>query len=209
MIRGAVYRWQQPICFYFCQGSTIAIYLKAIIEKVTLELIRAGLFPVAFISDQGASFRSTLRQMQENTRRQQLISGCKTDDTIKIQAHNINVIFDPPHLMKGLRNNFLTKDIILDGKISKWRDIIDVYLTDCKQTEIRLLHKLNDEHVIPEKNKKMKRWILKGSILNHFRRYFYTIWLLFVGWCHHQMGEDRFSASLISDAQPARIVRFI
>ncbi|KAJ0169434.1 hypothetical protein K1T71_015021 [Dendrolimus kikuchii] len=127
MIRGAVYRWQQPICFYFCQGSTRAIYLKAIIEKVTLELIRAGLFPVAFIND-----------------------------TIKIQAHNMNVIFDPPHLMKGLRNNFLTKDIILDGKISKWRDIIDVYLTDCKQTEIRLLHKLNDEHVIPEKNKKMK-----------------------------------------------------
>lgn len=69
---------------------------------------------------------------------------------------NLHIIYDPPHLIKGLRNNFLNKDIIENGKISKWRDIVDVYETDCNHTEARLLHKLNDQHVIPEKIKKMK-----------------------------------------------------
>lgn len=66
------------------------------------------------------------------------------------------MFFDPPHLIKGLRNNFLTKDIMFSNKKAKWSDIVDVYQTDCKHGETRLLHKLNDEHVIPEKVKKMK-----------------------------------------------------
>lgn len=36
------------------------------------------------------------------------------------------------------------------------QDIVDVYETNCHHTEARLLHKLNDQHVIPEKIKKMK-----------------------------------------------------
>ncbi|RVE39730.1 hypothetical protein evm_015620 [Chilo suppressalis] len=44
----------------------------------------------------------------------------------------------------------------MDGRISKWSDIVDVYKTECSHAEIRLLHKLNDKHVIPEKIKKMK-----------------------------------------------------
>lgn len=66
------------------------------------------------------------------------------------------VIYDPPHLIKGLRNNFLNKNIIMEGKMSTWQDIIDVYKADCSHAEARLLHKLNDQHVIPEKIKKMK-----------------------------------------------------
>lgn len=75
---------------------------------------------------------------------------------INIRGHTLSVIFDPPHLIKGLRNNFLTKNIKYENKISKWSDIVDVYRTDCKHTHVRLLHKLSDEHVIPEKIKKMK-----------------------------------------------------
>lgn len=69
---------------------------------------------------------------------------------------NLSVIYDPSHLIKGLRNNFLTKNIVLDGKMSKWQDIVDVYETDCQHAEARLLHKLNDQCVIPDKIKKMK-----------------------------------------------------
>lgn len=79
-----------------------------------------------------------------------------SDDVIAIDGHTLSVIYDPPHLIKGLRNNFLTKHIKYNNKISKWSDIVDVYKTDCQHTEMRLLHKLNDEHVIPEKIKKMK-----------------------------------------------------
>lgn len=87
------------------------------------------------------------------------------DDTILIGQSRLNIIYDPSHLIKGIRNNFLTKDMKYNGKISKWQDIVDVYLTDCKHTESRLLHKLNDEHVIPEKVKKMKVCCLNLKVL--------------------------------------------
>lgn len=79
-----------------------------------------------------------------------------SDDVITINGHSLSVIYDPPHLIKGLRNNFLTKNIKFGGKISKWSDIVDVYKTDCNHAQMRLMHKLTDEHVIPEKIKKMK-----------------------------------------------------
>lgn len=79
-----------------------------------------------------------------------------SDDVIEINGQTMSVIYDPPHLIKGLRNNFLTKNILFEKKISKWNDIVEVYKTDCSHAQMRLLHKLNDEHVIPEKIKKMK-----------------------------------------------------
>lgn len=79
-----------------------------------------------------------------------------TDNVIAIEGNKLSVIYDPPHLLKGLRDNFLTKNIKLDQKISKWSDIVEVYKADCNHTEMRFLHKLNDEHIIPEKIKKMK-----------------------------------------------------
>ena len=79
-----------------------------------------------------------------------------SDGTLTIGGVNLNVIYDPSHLIKGLRNNFLSKNILIDGKLSKWQDIVDVYDTDCNHTVSRMLHKLNDECVVPQKIKKMK-----------------------------------------------------
>lgn len=78
------------------------------------------------------------------------------DDTIHLNGQCLSVVYDPPHLIKGVRNNFLTKNITMDGKTSKWQDLVDVYRTDCRHAQARLLHKLNDEHILPEKIKKMK-----------------------------------------------------
>ncbi|CAK1591587.1 unnamed protein product [Parnassius mnemosyne] len=115
-----------------------------------------GLRPVALVYDQGTAFQSALKSLQEDTRREQIISGERIDDVIVINNHTLSVIHDPPHLIKGLRNNFLNKDIKYNDKISKWSDIAEVYKTDFKLAQMRLLHKLNDEHVILEKIKKMK-----------------------------------------------------
>lgn len=73
---------------------------------------------------------------------------------MSIGGVNLNAIYDPPHLIKGLRNNILTKNIVIYGKISKWQDIVDVYENDGQHAEARLLHKLNDQFVIPDKIKR-------------------------------------------------------
>ncbi|KAL0870915.1 hypothetical protein ABMA27_004745 [Loxostege sticticalis] len=156
MLRGALHKWQQPITFYFCEGATSSLILKNILKEVVAEVVKTGLVPVALISDQGTAFQSALNKLKDDTRRQQIVENKNIDDTIIIEGHVLHVIYDPPHLIKGLRNNFLNKDITYNGKTSKWTDIVDVYKTDCKHAEMRMLHKLNDEHVIPDKIKKMK-----------------------------------------------------
>lgn len=156
MIKGIVQKWQQPIAYYFCEGATSSLKLKQILRDVVTAVGETGLKPLALVSDQGASFQAALRRFQEDTRRSQILTKKTTDDTICIGSFNLSIIYDPPHLIKGLRNNFVVKNISHNNKIAKWTDIVDVYLTDCQHAETRLQHKLNDEHVLPEKIKKMK-----------------------------------------------------
>ncbi|KAL0830050.1 hypothetical protein ABMA28_003508 [Loxostege sticticalis] len=67
-----------------------------------------------------------------------------------------NIFFDPPHLLKGLRNIFLTKNIIWQGKTATWKDIEFVFDLDSKLGHTRALPKLTAHHVDAKKIKKMK-----------------------------------------------------
>ncbi|CAG9124738.1 unnamed protein product [Plutella xylostella] len=111
-----------------------------------------GLTPIALISDQGSSFQSAINSLLDDTKRDQLCAGEIVDETIHLNGASLSVFFDPPHLLKGIRNNLLTKDMLFEGKRVTWNDIVDVYNADCKHGESRILHKLTDQHVIPEKN---------------------------------------------------------
>jgi hypothetical protein len=66
------------------------------------------------------------------------------------------IFHDPPHLLKGIRNNFLDKDIMFEGKRASWKDILYVYDLDMKNVHTRALPNLTADHVDPKKMKKMK-----------------------------------------------------
>ncbi|CAK1598210.1 unnamed protein product, partial [Parnassius mnemosyne] len=156
MLRGICASWRQPVAYYFCQGTTPAATLKHILKDMVKKVFESGLKPLAFICDQGATSQRALKDLQEETKRHCFQNNIKFDGSILIGASNLSVIYDPPHLIKGLRNNMLNKNLIFEGKLTKWEDIVDVYNYDCKLGNIRMLPKLSDEHVIPEKIKKMK-----------------------------------------------------
>ncbi|KAL0849398.1 hypothetical protein ABMA28_013697 [Loxostege sticticalis] len=155
MVRGIVGSWRQSFAYYFCEGTTPALELKKILREVVDAIICIGLNPKALVCDQGSTFRACLNQFKDDSRRseEQLRLA---DHQVVINGCVLNIVFDPPHLIKGVRNNFLTKNLMFQGKLAKWSDIIEVYKADCEVGDIRMLHKLTDEHVIPEKIKKMK-----------------------------------------------------
>ncbi|XP_047987188.1 uncharacterized protein LOC125227040 [Leguminivora glycinivorella] len=41
------------------------------------------------------------------------------DDTMHLNGQSLSVVYDPPHLIKGVRNNFLTKNIIMDVEVAR------------------------------------------------------------------------------------------
>lgn len=75
MLRGAVYKWQQPICFYYCQGATPALELKSILKQLVDAVVNLGLNPIATICDQGAAFRSALKLLKQETKRDQILQN--------------------------------------------------------------------------------------------------------------------------------------
>lgn len=75
MLRGAIYKWQQPVAFYFCKGATTAVQLKIIIKDVVAAVTDAGLLPVALVCDQGTAFQSALKSLQEDSRKDQILAG--------------------------------------------------------------------------------------------------------------------------------------
>lgn len=83
MLRGALYKWQQPIVYYFCKGATSGLKLKTIIKEVISAVRDTGLIPIAVICDQGTSFQNALKSLQEDTRRQKIRTGAN------IGEHNV------------------------------------------------------------------------------------------------------------------------
>jgi hypothetical protein len=64
-------------------------------------------------------------------------------------------------MLKGIRNNLLERDAKFNWKepveqIASWRDIITAYELDTGDFDTRMMCKLTDQHVYPEKMKKMK-----------------------------------------------------
>lgn len=85
----------------------------------------------------------------------------------KVNGHQVTHCFDPPHIVKVVRNNFEVKnlvhhiserwqfgdeDTIGSLQIACWDDIHEMYLKD-ERMPIRSLRKLTDEHLKPNKEK--------------------------------------------------------
>lgn len=72
-------------------------------------------------------------------------------------------LYDPPHLLKCMRNNLITKNLNFtdkDGKnrVAKWDHIVQLYELDKHECVIgdRINPKLTDAHIYIDKMKKMK-----------------------------------------------------
>lgn len=97
-----------------------------------------------------------------------------TAQTFEVENTEVVPLFDPPHLIKGIRNNLLTKDLISkDGKTTKriasWDVIKTAWIIDRKINTIRpQLQKITKEHILEEKIKKMRvkhaTQVLSGTV---------------------------------------------
>lgn len=67
-------------------------------------------------------------------------------------------IYDCPHLLKGLRNGLLNKNLHFtqDGvrKVASWLHVLHLYRIEQAHGKYSLVPDLTDEHVLPQKIKK-------------------------------------------------------
>lgn len=160
MIKGLKQNFKQPVAYYFTNGLQ-KIELKKLIKCVVSELQKSGLIIINSVCDQSSVNVSTITELVNDTRASYLRLGKEwRHDFFSINGQNIIPLYDVPHLIKGIRNNLLNKDMVYtsnnENKMVKWEYYQQVYTADKTYGELRLLNKITEEHIVPEKINKMK-----------------------------------------------------
>lgn len=120
---------------------------------------------VATISDQGRANEGAINILKHETREFFIKNNKEYRDNfyeVVIDHERIQIVhlFDVPHLLKCIRNNLLTKDLLFSmggiDRTASWKHIVQVYQADSTIPDTKMLPRLSDRHVIPEKISKMK-----------------------------------------------------
>lgn len=161
MIRGVIKNYKQPIYYSFCAGTTPKLVLAQLIKNIIKELHNIGFTVIATVCDQGTSNTSAINYLIEETRQEHLRKSMTLRHNIfEIEGKGVIPLYDLPHLLKGLRNNLLTKNLkyVMDGKekVAKWDHIKMLYENNPAYKGLKLIKNLTENHCHQEKIPKMK-----------------------------------------------------
>lgn len=163
MVKGIKKNYKQPVAYYFTQNLN-KVLLKTCIKEVVRHVHASGLTILCSVCDQSAVNVGAIDSLVRDTKEIYLKKGkAWRDDMFTVDNKTIIPLYDVPHLLKGIRNNLLTKDLkYVDfeddnkEKVLKWEYFQQLYEADKSYGELKYLQKITEEHVNPEKINKMK-----------------------------------------------------
>lgn len=148
----------------FSNSSVKTPDLVIAIKEVVSAVQSTGLKVIALICDQAATNVAAINILRAQTNEYYLKNN-KTNRLFgfELGGDEIVPLFDPPHLLKCMRNNLLTKNLQFTDtngikRLAKWENIIKFYELDKNESVIgdRINPKLTDAHIYQDKIKKMK-----------------------------------------------------
>ena len=137
MIRGLASKWKQPIGYFLSSGPIRAKTLQSLTRSCISKVTETGLNVVALVCDQGSNNRSFIQHLEKVT---------IDRPYLMYENRKIFVFYDPPHLLKNVRNNLKKADLRIDEGVVSWQHIVDFYNFD-KCQPIQMAPKLKDRHV--------------------------------------------------------------
>ena len=139
MVRGIVGPWKQPIGYFFSSGPIKDEMLSSLIIDCLKLLQGMNLQVKALICDQGSNNRSALSELGLSLETPYILSSVDSNE-------KVYVIYDPPHLLKNIRNNLKNNGFIVDNEIVSWNHIQEFYNQDTK-LPVRMAPKLTKKHI--------------------------------------------------------------
>lgn len=154
MLRGIASNWNQPVGYVFTRKACKADVVKALLMECLEKCDEAGCKVNVVLSDQGPNFQSLVTHLNVKPGKPYFFHANK----------KYFYMFDPPHLMKSIRNNlhkytFQFKDSATNKVTqAKW-DVIEKYYEIDKMQNFRLTPKLTDNHIyLPPFSKMKVKW---------------------------------------------------
>lgn len=146
MARGVASNWKQPLAYFFYNSAAPSEEIKEILFETVRKLTAIGFNVTGVVSDQGSNFRKLVNKILK-----------VSPENIFFYVDNVKLIymFDVPHLLKSMRNNFFTYNFqFSEGTVKKC--YLDTVYEHDKKKNIRLCPKLSNEHLYPTSFQKMK-----------------------------------------------------
>lgn len=161
MLRGIKKKWKQPVFYNFVTGATKHADIIYIIKLIIRKCSSIGLEVVSTVCDQGRNNEAAMNALISDTKRKYAHKDENfNEDFFEIDERKVVPLFDPPHLIKGLRNNFIKYNVqfVMDQKtyVAKWEHIVKAYKMDPYLGSLRTMPKLTDRHINPNHINKMK-----------------------------------------------------
>ncbi|KAI5635842.1 transposase protein domain-containing protein [Phthorimaea operculella] len=119
MMRGILKNYKQPVAYSFCSKTTPREELVTQIKMIIKQLHSIGFKVIATVCDQGATNVSAINYLINETKANYLRRNEEMKHSIfEIDGEEVIPLYDAPHLLKGIRNNLLNKDLKckIDGK---------------------------------------------------------------------------------------------
>ncbi len=160
MVRGLSRKWKQPLAYYLSSGPMTGKEMKPLIIECIERLDTIGLTVSVLVCDQGSNNQNLVQtELGVSCERPFFLHG----------SRKVFVFYDPPHLLKNIRNNLKKYGFTVGSADSKvdvlWKHIESFYEADCSKP-VRLAPRLTRTHIDipPFKNLRVR---LAAQILSH------------------------------------------
>ena len=137
MVRGLTEKWKLPIGYFLSSGPMKGTTMQQLLNECITELHAIGLKVMLVICDQGATNVNLFEK---------LLGVTVNTPFFKHDNNNILFMYDPPHLLKSVRNNLKKSGFTVDGKDILWQHIASFYELDSSKP-IRMAPRLTKKHL--------------------------------------------------------------
>lgn len=137
MVKGIFRRWKQPVGYFLSSGPMSGQTMKTLLFELIEKLAQIGLKVKVVIGDQGSNNRNLFETiLKANVKKPYFVAS----------ESKIYVLYDPPHLIKNVRNNLKKHGLEVDGHSVLWEYIKTFWEFD-SGLPIRLAPKLSSRHI--------------------------------------------------------------
>ena len=136
LVRSITGGWKQPLGYALVNGACPRDEMETLMREAIDKLKGIGLTVVVVISDMGSNFQSLANHLNITPENPWFIHN----------NEKVFVMFDPPHLLKCVRNNLMKYSFKFDNYTATWKDIESFYNKDMTLA-IQTAPKLTDTFV--------------------------------------------------------------
>ena len=120
LIRSISGNWKQPLAYYLVNGGCPTDTMEDIVKEAIDKLECIGLNVVVVMSDEGLNFYSLATRLKV----------APDEPWFMHNGRKIFFMFDPPHLIKSVRNNLMKYSLRFGEHVASWKVIEAVYGRD-------------------------------------------------------------------------------